>query len=65
MRTSEQATALSRVLLERIRERGRISFAEFMQACLYHPQHGYYTRALAAGADDYYTSPQVNPFSAD
>lgn len=61
MRTSEQATALSRVLLERIRERGGISFAEFMQACLYHPQHGYYTRALAAGADDYYTSPQVHP----
>lgn len=42
----------------RIRERGRITFAEFAEVALYHPHGGYYTQAPR---NDYFTSPQVHP----
>lgn len=61
MRTARSVPALTQILLDRIRQHGSITFAEFMQACLYHPEHGYYTHTVAAGADDYYTSPHVHP----
>ena len=47
----------------RIRARGPISFAEFMGAALYHPEHGYYTsggRAAGSYGADFRTSPQVH-----
>ena len=43
----------------RIAERGRVTFAEFMEAALYDPRGGYYTGA-SPGAD-YYTSPAAHP----
>ena len=43
----------------RIAERGRVTFAEFMEAALYYPRGGYY---MGAGPDaDYYTSPAAHP----
>ncbi len=46
----------------RIARRGRITFAEFMDLALYHPDGGYYTRGGAVGAEgDYYTSPSAHP----
>ena len=54
-------TPIAALLRAQIKATGPITVEEYMEACLYHPQHGYYTRALAAGADDYYTSPQVHP----
>jgi SAM-dependent MidA family methyltransferase len=54
-------TPLAEVLAARIRERGPITFAEFMEACLYHPQFGYYSRAEARRFADYYTSADVHP----
>ena len=46
----------------RIRERGPITFAEFMEVALYHPQGGYYTGPERVGvAGDFYTSPSVHP----
>jgi len=58
-------TPLTDLLLERIRREGPLTFAAFMEACLYHPEHGYYTRGrLAEGAGDYYTSPDVGPLFA-
>ncbi len=42
----------------RIRERGRITFAEFAEIALYHPAGGYYTQPTL---DDYFTSPRVHP----
>ena len=46
----------------RIHERGKITFAEFMEIALYGPQGGYYTGQERIGADgDYYTSPAVHP----
>jgi SAM-dependent MidA family methyltransferase len=57
----EHARALTKILAERIRASGPISFAEFMRECLYHPAHGYYSRANAARFGDYYTSVDVHP----
>jgi SAM-dependent MidA family methyltransferase len=51
---------LSAVLAARIRAGGPIPFAEFMRECLYHPQHGYYSRRAARRRDDYYTSVDVH-----
>jgi SAM-dependent MidA family methyltransferase len=57
----EHARALSGILSERIRAGGPISFSEFMRECLYHPAHGYYSRARARRFGDYYTSVDVHP----
>lgn len=46
----------------RIRERGPVTFAEFMEVALYHPDSGYYTGPERVGASgDFYTSPSVHP----
>jgi SAM-dependent MidA family methyltransferase len=51
------------ILLERIRERGAITVAEFMDTALYHPEHGYYATAprRSGRAGDFYTSVDVGP----
>ena len=53
---------LKRALLHRIRERGRITFREFMNLCLYHPLYGYYysSKEKIGKGGDYYTSPCVH-----
>ena len=50
-------------IVARIRERGPITVAEFMQLALYDPQHGYYTsRSRRSGRDgDFFTSVDVGP----
>jgi len=57
----EHARALSKILAGRIRAEGPVTFADFMRECLYHPAHGYYSRASAARFGDYYTSVDVHP----
>jgi SAM-dependent MidA family methyltransferase len=55
------AAALEPVLRDTIRASGPISFADFMELCLYHPEHGYYTRGLGGGGGrDYLTSSGVH-----
>jgi SAM-dependent MidA family methyltransferase len=54
-------TPLAEILARQIRDGGPITFAEYMAACLYHPQFGYYTAAVRGGRDDYFTSPSVHP----
>lgn len=58
--TKEQA--LKRILLDRINQDGRITFADFMAACLYEPGLGYYTSpGRKVGAEgDFYTSMNVH-----
>jgi SAM-dependent MidA family methyltransferase len=58
------ATPLQRELLQRIRTRGPIPFAEFMRECLYHPTLGYYSKADAVRFADFYTSVDVHPIFA-
>ena len=46
----------------RIGQRGSITFAEFMEAALYWPDGGYYSRRDPTGADgDFFTSPLAHP----
>jgi SAM-dependent MidA family methyltransferase len=54
-------TPLAAILAEEIKSRGRITFAEYMDACLYHPEHGYYTNADQGERRDYITSVDVTP----
>ena len=56
----------SYLALSRIRERGPITVAEFMEIALYHPEHGYYATApQRSGRDgDFFTSVDVGPLSA-
>jgi SAM-dependent MidA family methyltransferase len=55
-------TELAQLILDRIRSRGKITFAEFMEAALYQPGLGYYTSAgRKVGAEgDFYTSMNVH-----
>jgi SAM-dependent MidA family methyltransferase len=59
-RLSSAATPLAAILAERIRRFGPITFAEFMREALYHPLHGYYTKAETIRFADYYTSVDVH-----
>jgi SAM-dependent MidA family methyltransferase len=59
--TPSRETPLARELAARIAANGPITFAEYMEACLYHPEHGYYSRAERARFADYYTSVDVHP----
>lgn len=54
-------TPLEELLAERIRRYGPIPFADFMRESLYHPVHGYYSKAESQRFVDYYTSVDVHP----
>jgi SAM-dependent MidA family methyltransferase len=54
-------TPLATTLTEHIRAWGPITFAKYMVACLYDPQHGYYTRAEQLPRRDYFTSVDASP----
>ncbi|MGH9776229.1 MAG: class I SAM-dependent methyltransferase [Candidatus Acidiferrales bacterium] len=58
---SADSTPLAKLLAERIREGGPITFAEYMAECLYHPQFGFYSRADTIGRKHYYTSVEMHP----
>lgn len=57
-----EITPLNDIVAARIAERGRITFADFMAACLYEPGVGYYTSpGRKVGAEgDFYTSITVH-----
>lgn len=57
-------TPLAARLAARIRAQGPITFADYMRACLYDPEYGYYSHAPASASADYYTSPEVHPIFA-
>jgi SAM-dependent MidA family methyltransferase len=61
--SSTENTALRELIVARIRDEGGISFRDFMEMALYHPQHGYYTgdREKMGREGDYLTSPEVSP----
>lgn len=53
---------LRNLIIESINKKGKITFAEFMQIALYHPQYGYYNldKERIGKFGDYYTSPTVH-----
>jgi NADH dehydrogenase [ubiquinone] 1 alpha subcomplex assembly factor 7 len=54
-------TPLARLLVERIREGGPITVADYMTECLLHPVHGYYTtRDPFGAAGDFTTAPEIS-----
>jgi len=57
----ENPTPLATSLTEHIRASGPITFAKYMEACLYDPRHGYYTRADQSPRRDYFTSVDASP----
>jgi SAM-dependent MidA family methyltransferase len=52
---------LAELLAERIRRYGPLTFADYMRECLYHPVHGYYSKAESLRFADYYTSVDLHP----
>jgi SAM-dependent MidA family methyltransferase len=56
-------TGLRDRLIERIRSRGPITFADYMDAALYDEKDGYYTTRASIGFDgaDFLTSPELGP----
>jgi len=50
---------LKEIILSEIEREGRITFARYIELCLYDPQYGYYMKP--GPRRDYYTSPQVHP----
>jgi len=54
---------LRELIADRIRTSGAISFAEYMELSLYHPELGYYARAAqkTGRAGDFFTSVDVGP----
>jgi SAM-dependent MidA family methyltransferase len=61
MVSRSEPTPLALILAERIRSHGPITFAEYMEACLYHPVHGYYTKPEQQTRRDYFTSVDASP----
>lgn len=54
-------TPLARLIAARIRDGGPMDLAEYMQTCLLHPQHGYYsTRDPFGQAGDFTTAPEIS-----
>jgi NADH dehydrogenase [ubiquinone] 1 alpha subcomplex assembly factor 7 len=57
----EQRTPLEAEIRARIMRNGPISVADFMEMCLYDPQHGYYNRRVPFGAaGDFITAPEIS-----
>ena len=54
--------SLAEIVIERIRSEGPISFHDFMEMSLYHPEYGYYStsRDKIGKEGDFYTSPCVS-----
>jgi len=61
MQRHSEPTPLAAILSERIRSHGPITFAEYMEACLYHPEFGYYAKADQRPRQDYFTSVDARP----
>jgi SAM-dependent MidA family methyltransferase len=59
---TEHNEALKQAIVNRIQEKGKIIFAEFMNLALYHPEYGYYVSDFPkiGKEGDYYTSSDVH-----
>jgi NADH dehydrogenase [ubiquinone] 1 alpha subcomplex assembly factor 7 len=54
-------TPLALHLVERIGREGPISVRDYMDACLNHPEHGYYrTRGAIGAKEDFVTAPEIS-----
>ncbi len=61
MRDDADPTPLALVLIDRIAREGPISVRDYMDACLNHPEHGYYRNRAAIGTHgDFITAPEIS-----
>ena len=62
MKETIHQSELQSIIRGRINKKGKISFHEFMDLALYHPEHGYYmsSREKIGKDGDFYTSPDVH-----
>ncbi|HEX2068726.1 MAG TPA: SAM-dependent methyltransferase [Actinomycetota bacterium] len=60
MTTSESETPLAERLRRRIASNGPITFAEFVEAALYDPKDGFYSRAAIGEDAHFVTSPHIS-----
>ena len=62
MKQTLKPSKLESIIKDIIASRGKISFREFMDLALYHPEHGYYmsARKKIGKEGDFYTSPDVH-----
>ncbi|MGB3148245.1 MAG: SAM-dependent methyltransferase, partial [Paracoccaceae bacterium] len=59
--TGAATSPLSDLLIGRIRATGPITLADYMECCLLHPEHGYYTSRDPFGrAGDFITAPEIS-----
>ena len=55
------AKGIEKLIQDRIRKNGPITIAEYMKACLFHPEFGYYIRSNPFGqSGDFVTSPEIS-----
>jgi SAM-dependent MidA family methyltransferase len=59
-------TPLKTALYKRLAASGRITFEQYMDLCLYHPEYGYYMRGAGRTGKqgDYFTSSDLHPIFA-
>lgn len=61
MSDDAEPTPVARYLIERIAREGPVSVHDYMDACLNHPEHGYYRTRRAIGAkEDFITAPEIS-----
>jgi len=61
MPAAPEPAPLAAIIADRIRAHGPITFDEYMDACLYHPEFGYYTKTNQQSRRDYFTSVDAAP----
>ena len=62
--TSHSILPAATIIADAIRHQGPITFAQFMDLALYHPEHGYYRQSQRkpGRGGDFITSPELHPF---
>lgn len=56
-----QEMPLTGLFRKRIKREGPITVRDYMETCLYHPEHGYYrTRPAIGAAGDFVTAPEIS-----
>ncbi len=64
MLAQQHSAELERLIVEKIQAaNGKITFADYMQTCLYQPGLGYYSAGLSkiGAAGDFITAPEISP----